>query len=235
MKLCNRFETFCKFYSLNIQDLVICARFWARYDMFRYAIIIIKAKSIIEICRRIIKWFCCKAVELVYLRPLLWIWSDVLVPLIMLWQVYEWECQTERKWERRNSWILLNLEYWTANIGGWSSIAAKEAAKYGKINFVLPKVSKYTNIPDQSTWKLDKNASYVYYCDNETANGIEFQHIPETDGIPLVVDMSSNLFTRPFDITKVSKMKIWPCICSNCLIKYVPNFILFRFGGDSLV
>lgn len=92
--------------------------------------------------------------------------------------------------------------------GGWSAIASKEADKYGKINLVLPKVTKYTNIPDQSTWKLDKNASYVYYCDNETANGIEFPFIPETDGVPLVADMSSNLFTRPFDVTKVSQMKI---------------------------
>lgn len=100
-----------------------------------------------------------------------------------------------------------SFEYQIACIGSWSSIAAKEAAKYGKINFALPKVDKYTNIPDQSTWKLDKNASYVFYCDNETANGIEFQNIPETGGIPLVADMSSNLFTRPFDITKVSGMK----------------------------
>lgn len=57
-------------------------------------------------------------------------------------------------------------------LGGWSSKAAKEAAKYGKVNLVLPKVSKHTAIPDQSTWNLDANASYVYYCDNETADGI---------------------------------------------------------------
>lgn len=71
---------------------------------------------------------------------------------------------------------------------------------------MLPTVSKYTGIPDQSTWKLNKNASYVYYCDNETANGIEFPFIPETDGVPLVADMSSNIFTRPFDVTKVSQL-----------------------------
>lgn len=90
------------------------------------------------------------------------------------------------------------------SIGSWSLIAAREAAKYGKINYVLPEVNKYTVIPDQSTWNLDKNASYVYYCDNETAEGIEYTFIPETNGIPLVADMSSNIFTRPFDITKVS-------------------------------
>lgn len=42
----------------------------------------------------------------------------------------------------------------------------------------------------------------MYYCDNETADGVEFPFIPETNGIPLVADMSSNIFSRPFDITK---------------------------------
>lgn len=90
--------------------------------------------------------------------------------------------------------------------GGWSSKAAKEAAKYGKVNLVLPKVSKHTTIPDQSTWNLDKNASYVHYCDNETADGVEFPFIPETNGVPIVADMSSNIFSKPFDVTKVRRI-----------------------------
>lgn len=57
--------------------------------------------------------------------------------------------------------------------GSWSAKAAKEAAKYGKVNLVLPKTSKYTEIPDKSTWNLDPEASYVYYCDNETVHGIK--------------------------------------------------------------
>lgn len=88
--------------------------------------------------------------------------------------------------------------------GGWSDKAAREAAKYGKVNLVLPKVKQHTTIPDQSTWNLDPNASYVYYCDNETADGIEFPFIPETNDVPLVADMSSNIFSRPFDVTKVN-------------------------------
>lgn len=55
--------------------------------------------------------------------------------------------------------------------GCWSAKAAKEAEKYGKVNLVLPKTNKYTTIPDQSTWKLNPNASYVYYCANETVHG----------------------------------------------------------------
>jgi len=86
--------------------------------------------------------------------------------------------------------------------GTWSDKALKVAEKYGKINPVLPKMKKYETIPDPSTWNLDPNASYVYYCANETAEGVEFQYIPETNGVPLVADMSSNIFSRPIDISK---------------------------------
>lgn len=86
--------------------------------------------------------------------------------------------------------------------GSWSAKAAKEAAKYGKVNHVLAKTSKYTEIPEPSTWNLDPNASYVYYCDNETVHGIEFNYVPETNGVPLVADMSSNILTKPVDVSK---------------------------------
>lgn len=43
--------------------------------------------------------------------------------------------------------------------------------KYGKINMVVPKQTKYTGIPDLSKWSLDPEASYVYYCANETVDG----------------------------------------------------------------
>jgi phosphoserine aminotransferase len=33
--------------------------------------------------------------------------------------------------------------------------------------------------------------------------GVEFEYIPETNGVPLVCDMSSNMLSRPFDVTKV--------------------------------
>ncbi|XP_076296874.1 phosphoserine aminotransferase [Lasioglossum baleicum] len=86
--------------------------------------------------------------------------------------------------------------------GSWSAKAAKEAAKYGKVNLVLPKTTKYTEVPGPSTWNLDRNASYVYYCANETVHGVEFNYVPETNGVPLVADMSSNMLSRPLDISK---------------------------------
>ncbi|KYN15526.1 Phosphoserine aminotransferase [Trachymyrmex cornetzi] len=54
--------------------------------------------------------------------------------------------------------------------GSWSAKAAKEAAKYGKVNMVLSNVAKYIEIPHPSTWNLNTNASYVYYCANETVH-----------------------------------------------------------------
>ncbi|XP_032294884.1 probable phosphoserine aminotransferase [Drosophila virilis] len=87
--------------------------------------------------------------------------------------------------------------------GSWSAKAAKEAAQYGKVNAVLPKLPKYTDVPRQSSWKLDANASYVYYCDNETVEGVEFDFVPQVDAkVPLVCDMSSNFLSRPIDISK---------------------------------
>jgi phosphoserine aminotransferase len=65
-------------------------------------------------------------------------------------------------------YILSNIAVF---VGTWSAKAAKEAAKYGKVNMVLPKTDTYVDIPEQSTWNLSPNASYVYYCANETVHG----------------------------------------------------------------
>lgn len=86
--------------------------------------------------------------------------------------------------------------------GSWSAKAAKEAAQYGDVNLVIPKTAKYTTVPPQDTWKLSTNASYLYYCDNETVDGVEFNFVPKITGVPLVCDMSSNFLSRPVDVTK---------------------------------
>ncbi|KAG8455272.1 hypothetical protein GDO86_001466 [Hymenochirus boettgeri] len=86
--------------------------------------------------------------------------------------------------------------------GAWSAKAAKEAEKYGKVNIVHPKLGSYTEIPDPSTWNLNPEASYVYYCANETVHGVEFQFVPGVNGAVLVCDMSSNFLSKPIDISK---------------------------------
>ncbi|XP_064471033.1 phosphoserine aminotransferase-like [Ornithodoros turicata] len=86
--------------------------------------------------------------------------------------------------------------------GTWSAKAAKEAEKFIQVNRVLPRTDKYTAIPPQTEWKLSPDAEYVYYCDNETIHGVEFGFVPEAGNVPLVCDMSSNILTRPVDVSK---------------------------------
>ncbi|CAG8559979.1 9659_t:CDS:1 [Cetraspora pellucida] len=92
--------------------------------------------------------------------------------------------------------------------GSWSLKAAEEAKKlYNNVNIVFDAkkfYGSYGSIPPKEDWKLSgSKAAYVYYCDNETVNGVEFNNIPEIDpSVPLVCDMSSNILTRRVDISK---------------------------------
>jgi len=87
--------------------------------------------------------------------------------------------------------------------GTWSKKAAEEAEKYGSVNLVLPKPENgYLGVPSVDKWTLSSDADYVYYCSNETIGGVEFQSIPDVNGKPLVCDMSSNVMTREFDVSK---------------------------------
>lgn len=65
-------------------------------------------------------------------------------------------------------------------------------------------IKPYITIPDSSTWNLDSEAAYIYYCANETIHGIEFHDTPKVNnGVALVADISSNILSRPFDVSKV--------------------------------
>merc|ERR1712217_5982 len=87
--------------------------------------------------------------------------------------------------------------------GQWSEKAHKECAKYGTGSASCnTKSTKFTSIPDKSEWKLDPEAAYVHYCDNETVNGVEFGFTPDVGSVPLVADMSSNFCSREIDVNK---------------------------------
>ncbi|KAH9369312.1 hypothetical protein HPB48_012388 [Haemaphysalis longicornis] len=57
-------------------------------------------------------------------------------------------------------------------------------------------------VPLESEWKRSPDAAYLYYCDNETIHGVEFNFVPDSGSVPLVCDMSSNILTRPVDVSK---------------------------------
>ncbi|MBQ1351885.1 MAG: 3-phosphoserine/phosphohydroxythreonine transaminase [Oscillospiraceae bacterium] len=87
--------------------------------------------------------------------------------------------------------------------GSFSGKAAKEAEKYGKIHISASSEDKnFTYIPRQEDLEIFPNASYFHYCANNTIYGTEWNYVPETGEIPLVCDMSSNILSKPVDVSK---------------------------------
>jgi phosphoserine aminotransferase len=91
--------------------------------------------------------------------------------------------------------------------GSWSGKSSKEATKYCTVNIAASaEDSKFTAIPPRETWKLTKDAAYVHICTNETIDGVEFNFTPDvsadTNGAPIVADMSSHILSRTVDVSK---------------------------------
>lgn len=87
--------------------------------------------------------------------------------------------------------------------GNFSSIAYKEAKKYGAIHLAASSEDRnHTYIPAQDQLELDPEASYFYYCANNTIYGTEWQYVPDTGRVPIVCDMSSDILSRPVDVSK---------------------------------
>ncbi len=87
--------------------------------------------------------------------------------------------------------------------GNFSENAYKEAKKFGTINVACStKEENYARIPSQDEIKISDNADYFYICDNNTIYGTEWKYVPETGNTPLVSDMSSNILSKPIDVSK---------------------------------
>ncbi|MCE2950459.1 MAG: 3-phosphoserine/phosphohydroxythreonine transaminase [bacterium] len=87
--------------------------------------------------------------------------------------------------------------------GQWSKKAIDEARKSGPVNVVASGAAgKYTGIPARDTWACDPAASYLHYTSNETIGGVQFHHVPDAGGVPLVCDMSSDILSGPVDVSR---------------------------------
>jgi phosphoserine aminotransferase len=88
------------------------------------------------------------------------------------------------------------------NTGAWSEKAIKDAQSYCEVVIsASSENTKFTSIPDFSSWVLDSEAAYLHYTSNETIHGVEFSEPPNSNGLPLVSDMSSNILSRPCDVS----------------------------------
>lgn len=88
--------------------------------------------------------------------------------------------------------------------GEWSHKAIKEARLFGKVNLCGDtSKSNYDHIPKGSEVKFSPRAKYCYIESNSTVYGIQFHQDPTPPkGVELVVDACSDMYSRPFDVTK---------------------------------
>ncbi|MEW5889348.1 MAG: 3-phosphoserine/phosphohydroxythreonine transaminase [Pseudomonadota bacterium] len=87
--------------------------------------------------------------------------------------------------------------------GEWAKKAIKEAKLFCEVNIAASGEDKnFTYVPGQDGWKLSKDAAYVHYTANETIGGVEFHWVPQTGDVPLVCDMSSNILSKPIDVSR---------------------------------
>ena len=87
--------------------------------------------------------------------------------------------------------------------GNFASNAYIEAQKFGAVRLAASSEDRnHTYIPAQDALDLDPNAKYFYYTANNTIYGTEWKYVPETNAVPLVSDMSSNILSKPVDVSK---------------------------------
>lgn len=86
--------------------------------------------------------------------------------------------------------------------GTWANKAQKEAALFGNTEVIASsKADGYKYIPKNVSVPTDAN--YLHITTNNTIYGTEFHSLPQTD-IPLIADMSSDIFSRPLDYKQFS-------------------------------
>ena len=87
--------------------------------------------------------------------------------------------------------------------GAWSKKAASEAKKVGSVNVAAStEADNFNRIPDHSELKLDPAAAYVHFTSNNTIFGTEWKTEPNAGSVPLIADMSSDIFSRPLDVSR---------------------------------
>ncbi|KQL35979.1 3-phosphoserine/phosphohydroxythreonine transaminase [Psychrobacillus sp. FJAT-21963] len=89
--------------------------------------------------------------------------------------------------------------------GSWSEKAFKEAKLFGEpYQVASTKENKYRNIPSLQDMQYDSDAAYVHLTSNNTIYGTGWFDFPDTGDVPLIADMSSDIMSKPVDVSKFS-------------------------------
>ncbi|WP_010134146.1 3-phosphoserine/phosphohydroxythreonine transaminase [Ochrovirga pacifica] len=86
------------------------------------------------------------------------------------------------------------------NTGAWSKKAIKEAGLFGEVNVVATSEDTNHNYIPKNV-EIPSDVDYVHITSNNTIFGTQYKSFPETNA-PLVADMSSDIFSKPIDVSK---------------------------------
>ncbi|WP_046215506.1 3-phosphoserine/phosphohydroxythreonine transaminase [Paenibacillus wulumuqiensis] len=87
--------------------------------------------------------------------------------------------------------------------GSWADKAISEAKLIGETHVAASsEAQNYMQIPALEDIQIPDNAAYLHVTSNETIGGIQYKQFPDTGNVPLIVDMSSDILSRPLDMSQ---------------------------------
>ncbi len=87
--------------------------------------------------------------------------------------------------------------------GAWTEKAIEEIKKLAAYRLAAStETEKFRRLPRPEEIELNPEASYVHLCSNNTIFGTQWRDFPATGSVPLVVDMSSDILSRPVDVSR---------------------------------
>lgn len=87
--------------------------------------------------------------------------------------------------------------------GSWADKAISEAKLIGETHVAASsEAQNYMQIPALEDIQIPDNAAYLHLTSNETIGGIQYKQFPDTGKVPLIVDMSSDILSRPLDMSQ---------------------------------
>lgn len=87
--------------------------------------------------------------------------------------------------------------------GSWSMAALREAQKIGDARSPWSSIqTHYDHVPTSLDYRVDPTAAYLHYTSNNTIVGTQYATVPEAGDVPLVCDMSSDILSRPVDMSR---------------------------------
>lgn len=87
--------------------------------------------------------------------------------------------------------------------GAWAEKAFDEAKLFGEPYTVAStKESNHNNIPDIGDLQYNEDDAYVHLTSNNTIFGTQWKEFPNTGDVPLIADMSSDIMSKPVDVSQ---------------------------------